>query len=171
VTSGYLTFRPGFSTNRLGHSTRAPGRLTSGHLTSLSSPNFSFTTTCAPSPHPGSLLHLTRTLAITPRATFAKPQLGPTETRILALATPSPLLIRLALDTPDYNRLPELIEIIQFGALLRVDDPAPGSNMPTRRHVPNHNSTTLYAAEIRALLKAEIEAGTTFNIGPSLPRE
>ena len=43
--------------------------------------------------------------------------------------------------------------------------------MPTRRHVSNHNSTTLYAVEIRALLKAEIEAGTTFNIGPFLPRE
>ena len=110
-------------------------------------------------------------LATTPRATFAKPQLGPTETRILALSTPSPLSIRLAADAPDYNRLPELIEIIQFGALLRVDDPPPGSSMPTRRHVSNHNSTTLYAVEVRALLKAEIEAGTTFNIGPTLPRE
>jgi hypothetical protein len=145
--------------------------LSSGQVTPPSSHNPSFATTCFPSPHLGSLLHLTRIPDFTPRATFAKPQLGPTETRISALATPSPLLIRLAADAPDYNRLQELIEIIQFGAFLRVNVPPPGSSLPTRRHVSNHNSATLYAAEIRALLKAEIEAGTTFNIGPSLPRE
>ena len=35
----------------------------------------------------------------------------------------------------------------------------------------NHNSAVTYASEIRAQLNAEIAAGTTFNIGTTLPRE
>ena len=106
-----------------------------------------------------------------PRAPFASPPLGPTETRIHALATPSPISIQLAHDAQGYSRIPELIAIISSGALLRVDGPTDDTPLPTRRSVPNHASASTYANEIREQLAAEIAAGTTFNIGPTLPRE
>ncbi len=102
---------------------------------------------------------------------FARPVLGFTDLSIAAAATPSPLSPQLFLDNPNHPRYPELRALILEGASLRVAAPPnPGDPLPTRRRVQNHQSATTYAIQIRALLAADVAAGTTFVLD-TLPPE
>ena len=58
--------------------------------------------------------------------------------------------------------------MVSSGALLRVK---PETSYSTLRFVQNHESSRLFAPQIRAILAEEIAAGTTFRIGKSLPAE
>ena len=118
----------------------------------------------------GSLLLTGLFLAGPPQASpaFARPALGPLERLIASRTTPSPISPCLASDAFDYYRVAELSTLVSSGALLRVQ---PETSYPTRRSVQNHESSRLFAPQIRAILAEEIAAGTTFLIGKSLPAE
>ena len=106
---------------------------------------------------------------------FARPPIGPTERMIFAHATPSPVSFQLALDATGYARIDELKSILSTGALLRVETPVPSTGepvgYPTRRAVINHESSRIFAPQVRAQLAEEVAAGTTFALGPNLPAE
>ena len=99
---------------------------------------------------------------------FARPTIGPLERLIASHAAPSPISPCLVSDAFDYYRVAELSTIVSSGAVLRVKSEA---SYPTRRSVQNHESSRIFAPQIRAILAAEIAAGTTFLIGKSLPAE
>ena len=89
--------------------------------------------------------------------------MGHTDISIAAAATPSPLSPQLFADNPNHPRYHELRELILEGASLRVAAPPnPGDPLPTRRWVQNHQSATVYATQIRAILATDVAAGTTF---------
>ena len=90
------------------------------------------------------------------------------ERLIASNATPSPISPQLAVDVPDYSRTAELTSILSSGASLRVQQ---ASVFPTRRSVQNHESSRLFAPQIRAILAEEVAAGTTYVIGKTLPAE
>ena len=104
---------------------------------------------------------------------FATPLIGEIERIIASHATPSPISIALAHDASGYARLEELNTTLTTGASLRVASaPDLASPVyPTRRAVHNHESSRVFAPQVRAQLAEEVSAGTTFVLGPNLPEE
>ena len=104
---------------------------------------------------------------------FATPTIGAIEKTIALSATPSPISMLLAHEASGYARLEELTTILTSGASLRVAPAPDPSNpvYPTRRAVRNHESSVVFASQVRAQLAEQVADGTTFVLGPDLPEE
>ena len=108
-----------------------------------------------------------------PITPFATPLIGEIERTIASRATPSPISITLAREATGYPRVHELTTTLIRGASLRVER-APdlaSPSYPTRRAVHNHESSKVFASQVRTQLADEVKAGTTFVLGPELPEE